>query len=381
MSFLPGPVLPPPTPGERDRQRRILMWAFAGLVVVAVFGTALLVVSFASGSGSSVPAGRPGSSKPVVAPGSVKSAAKPSAAPSASSSYSFLPGGVPQTPAPKKCAGLAVSSDLEAVSQLDCWLPVELRWRDLMPHGLHGPIDRAALDDRLKSVLQFNRGQNIDHPVRVLAVLGYAPPEANPGHGCDVYDCGPSAAHTGDYGRFVGKLASRLKVLLGVNGFAIEGWYEPNDLGHFGFVPLFPRTYAKMMISAHDAIQAVDPRIKFILGGLATQTSSEMVPPDSFVQSVITNAGGVFWDSVGMNVGSGGWQQLYQVHKVMAANGEVGPVDITEADVSPAANPDYARALLRFWRHTPWLGMVLVKASGSEQQLLQLVHTTGGSGQ
>lgn len=176
-----------------------------------------------------------------------------------------------------------VEADLDLMASTGArWLRVSLGW---------GHIERSpgvydwAPTDRL--VLGARRGG-----LSVVAVVTTAPGwDSAPG--CHQFECAPD--DPGPYAEFVRAAAQRYAPL-GVRHWEI--WNEPNHVQFWGPRP-DPVAYTELLRRASLALDAVDPGLTVISGGLSPAPDRDgEIAPLTFLQRVYELGGGRYLDAV-----------------------------------------------------------------------------------
>ncbi|MDQ4143831.1 MAG: cellulase family glycosylhydrolase, partial [Actinomycetota bacterium] len=166
--------------------------------------------------------------------------------------------------------------------------------------------------------------------LRILGIIAYAPPWANPlAVSGDPYP--PLVA--ADYGRFARATAQRYAPL-GVRHWEI--WNEPNTAEFWRPMPNVEE-YFQLLKEGYQAIKGVDPDATVMIGGLTRAADDSMnISPVTFLRRLYELGAAPFFDAVGWHPYSapGGpteetlygnaWRELSEARKVMEKSGDGG---------------------------------------------------------
>lgn len=177
----------------------------------------------------------------------------------------------------------AVEADLDLMAATGArWLRVSLGWGHIeRSPGVYGwsPTDRLVQGAR-------NRGMS------VVAVVTTAPGwDSAPG--CRAYECAPD--DPAPYAAFV-RVAALRYAPLGVRYWEI--WNEPNHVQFWGPRP-DPAAYTELLRRASLALDAVDPGLTVLSGGLSPAPDRDgEIAPLTFLRRIYELGGGPFFDAV-----------------------------------------------------------------------------------
>jgi GH35 family endo-1,4-beta-xylanase len=188
--------------------------------------------------------------------------------------------------------------------------------------------------------------------ITLIARLDYVPAWARPKDTTPRY---LDEERFADYARFAGEFARRY--LGSVRYIAV--WNEPNTSLEWGFRPVDPAAYTRLLAVAYAEIKAANPDAIVLPGGLApTLEQGGQGLNDLVFLRRMYDAGAARWFDV-MNVHAYGWTappdepaapdrlnyaRVELVREVMVANGDAGkPVIITEAGWNDS--PRWAKAV------------------------------------
>ena len=188
--------------------------------------------------------------------------------------------------------------------------------------------------------------------ITLIARLDFVPAWARPKDSTPRYLAEEQFA---DYARFVGAFAGRYRG--SVRYIAI--WNEPNTSLEWGFRPVDPAGYTRLLAAAYGAVKAANPEALVLPAGLApTLERSDLALDDLVFAQRMYDAGAARYFDV-MNVHAYGWTlppddpagadklnyaRVEMVRRVMEANGDGGkPIIITEAGWNDS--PRWAKAV------------------------------------
>ena len=224
----------------------------------------------------------------------------------------------------------------------------------------------------------------VDHARRqgltVIARLGLVPPWARPKDTINTY---LEEERFADFARYVGAFTSHFRGRVSY----IVIWNEPNLSLEWGYRPVDPDGYVRLLQAAHRAAKEADPSVIVLAGALAPT----LAPPGSgegvnelfYLQQMYDAGAAASFD--GLAVHAYGWtsppdepatperinfSRVELLRQVMVANGDAGkPVYITEGGwndhprwtkaVRPSQRMDYTvRAYQKVLEEWPWCEVI-----------------------
>jgi hypothetical protein len=151
------------------------------------------------------------------------------------------------------------------------WVEYGIYWSDEEPSPgnyswLNGP-------NNVDNVADAARNAGVNLLIRISQTPAWARDPS-----CSQYATCPPA-NVGDFGRFAGALAARVRTRLSGQSIAYEIWNEPNSGDQWGFLQPDPARYTSLLRSAYPQIKAADPSATVAGGALTTVAEQRLTIP------------------------------------------------------------------------------------------------------